>query len=56
MPFSYTRAELQELLSGPVTYAWNGSVTSDGEQTVDADMQLLIRVRIDITLRTEAEE
>ena len=54
--FSYTRAELQELLGGPVTYAWNGSVTSDGEQTVDADMQLLIRVRIDITLRTEAEE
>ena len=54
--FSYPRAELQELLGGPVTYAWDGSVTSDGEQTVDADMQLLIRVRIDITLRTEAEE
>ena len=54
--FSYTREELQELLSGPVTYAWNGSVTSDGEQTIDADMQLIIKVRIDITLRTEAEE
>jgi len=56
VPFTYPRAELQELLSGPVTYAWSGSVTSDGEQTIDASMQLLISVRIDITLRTEAEE
>ena len=56
VPFSYTRAELQELLSGPVTYSWGGAVTSDGEQTVDADMQLIIRVRIDITLHTEADE
>ena len=54
--FSYTREELQELLSGPVNYAWNGSVTSDGEQTIDANMQLIIKVRIDITLRTEAEQ
>ena len=53
---SYTRAELQELLSGPVTYAWNGTVTTDGEQTVDSGMQITVRVSIDITLRTEPEE
>ena len=53
---SYTRAELQELLSGPVSYAWNATVTTDGEQTVDASMQLAVRVSIDITLRTEPEE
>ena len=53
---SYTREELQELLSGTVTYAWTGSITNVGEHTFDASMQLTIRVRMDITLRTEPEE
>lgn len=53
---SYTRAELQELLSGPITYSWTGSVTNAGEHRFDADMRIAIRVRIDITLRTEPEE
>ena len=53
---SYTRAELQELLSGPITYSWTGSVTNAGERRFDADMRITIRVRIDVTLRTEPEE
>ena len=53
---SYTRAELQELLSGPIAYSWTGSVTSTGERRFEADMRITIRVRIDITLRTEPEE
>ena len=53
---SYTRAELQQLLSGPVSYAWNATVTTDGEQTVDSGMQITVSVRLDITLRTEPEE
>ena len=53
---SYTREELRELLSGPVTYSWTGSVTDAGEYRFDASMRITIRVRIDITLRTEPEE
>ena len=53
---SYTREELRELLSGPVTYSWTGSVTDAGEHRFDASMRITIRVRIDITLRTEPEE
>ena len=53
---SYTRTELQELLSGPITYSWTGSVTNAGERRFDADMRITIKVRIDITLRTEPEE
>ena len=53
---SYTRAELQELLSGPITYSWTGSVTNTGEHRFDADMRITIKVRLDITLRTEPEE
>ena len=53
---SYTRTELQQLLSGPVSYAWNATVTTDGEQTVDSGMQITVSVRLDITLRTEPEE
>ena len=53
---SYTREELRELLSGPVTYSWSGSVTDAGEHRFDASMRITIRVRIDITLRTEPEE
>ena len=53
---SYTREELRELLSGPVTYSWTGSVTNAGEHRFDASMRITIRVRIDITLRTEPEE
>ena len=53
---SYTRKELQKLLSGTITYAWTGSITNVGEHTFDASMQLTITVRIDITLRTEPEE
>ena len=53
---SYTREELRELLSGPVTYSWTGAVTNAGEHRFDASMRITIRVRIDITLRTEPEE
>ena len=53
---SYTRAELQELLRGPITYSWTGAVTSAGERRFDADMRLTIKVRIDITVRTEQEQ
>ena len=53
---SYTRAELQELFGGPITYSWTGSVTSSGERRLDADMRITIEVRIDLTLRTEPEE
>ena len=53
---SYTRAELQELLSGPITYSWTGSVTNTGVHRFDADLRITIKVRIDITLRTEPEE
>ena len=53
---SYTREELRELLSGPVTYSWTGSVTDAGEHRFDASMRIIIRVRLDITLRTEPEE
>ena len=53
---SYTREELRELLSGPVTYSWTGAVTNAGEHRFDASMRIIIRVRLDITLRTEPEE
>lgn len=53
---SYTRTELQELLSGPITYSWTGSVTNTGARRFDADMRITIKVRLDITLRTEPEE
>ena len=53
---SYTRAELQVLLGGPITYSWTGSVTNTGERRFDADMRITIKVRLDITLRTEPEE
>ena len=52
---SYSRAELQALLDGTVTYSWSGAVTSAGEQTFDASMKLTIGVQIDVTLRTEPE-
>ena len=46
---SYTRAELQELLSGPITYSWTGSVTGTGEHRGDAagrPRQFLIHTRV----------
>ena len=52
---SYTRSELQELLSGPITYSWTGSVTGAGERRFDAEMRITIKVRIDVTVRTEPE-